>query len=214
VRAERDDALRTFEGAVAVITGGASGIGRALVGEALARRGAEEVLADRQTDLAEAGAAGNRSAGGKAAAVKLDVTDLAAFDVLVREVMDNRGRLDYLINNAGIGIGGRVERYQIEDRRALDLPADRGRAGGRPCQRAPRKGSSGPRSSRAAGTAGCRRRSRPIDSGSSSNFSARWNPPPSPTGRRGPSRRTRRSSSAPACLRIFNDSRLHPDWIQ
>jgi NAD(P)-dependent dehydrogenase (short-subunit alcohol dehydrogenase family) len=53
VRAERDDALRTFEGAVAVITGGASGIGRAL-GEALARRGAEEVLADRHTDLAEA----------------------------------------------------------------------------------------------------------------------------------------------------------------
>jgi NAD(P)-dependent dehydrogenase (short-subunit alcohol dehydrogenase family) len=43
--------LRTYDGAVAIITGGASGIGRAL-GEALVQRGAEVVLADRQVELA------------------------------------------------------------------------------------------------------------------------------------------------------------------
>jgi NAD(P)-dependent dehydrogenase (short-subunit alcohol dehydrogenase family) len=48
----RNDSLRTFEGAIAIVTGGASGIGRAL-GEALAQRGARVVLADRQIGLAE-----------------------------------------------------------------------------------------------------------------------------------------------------------------
>jgi NAD(P)-dependent dehydrogenase (short-subunit alcohol dehydrogenase family) len=106
--------IRSYQGAVAVITGGASGIGRAL-GEALARRGADVVLADLQSELAEQVANGIRGAGGKATAAALDVRDFAAFDGLVREVTSSRGRLDYWFNNAGIGIGGRVQFYGAQN---------------------------------------------------------------------------------------------------
>ena len=106
--------IRSYKGAVAIITGGASGIGRA-IGEALASRGADVVLADLQSELAEEVASGIREAGGKATAAALDVRDFAAFDGLVREVASSRGRLDYLFNNAGIGIGGRVQFYEVEN---------------------------------------------------------------------------------------------------
>jgi NAD(P)-dependent dehydrogenase (short-subunit alcohol dehydrogenase family) len=106
--------IRRYQGAVAVITGGASGIGRAL-GETLSRRGAEVVLADLQAELAEQIASGIRTAGGKATAAALDVRNFTAFDGLVREVVSRHGRIDYLFNNAGIGIGGRVQFYGIEN---------------------------------------------------------------------------------------------------
>jgi short-subunit dehydrogenase len=116
-----DGPIRTYRGAVAVITGGASGIGKAL-GEALARRGAEVVLADRQAELAGEVAVGIRSAGGKATAVALDVRDFPAFDALVRDVVRTRGRLDYLFNNAGIGIVGRAHLYQVDHwNRVIDV---------------------------------------------------------------------------------------------
>jgi len=106
--------LRTYNGAVAIITGGASGIGRAL-GEVLAQRGAEVVLADRQIELAEAVAADIRAKGGRAAAVELDVTDFAAIERAVQQTAEKHGRLDYMFNNAGIGIGGEARYYGIKD---------------------------------------------------------------------------------------------------
>ncbi len=106
--------LRTYQGAVAIITGGASGIGRAL-GEELARRGAEVVLADRQVDLAAEAAAGIRAQGGKAQAAALDVTDFAAVNRLVQETVAAGGRLDYLFNNAGIVVTGEAHHYQLQD---------------------------------------------------------------------------------------------------
>lgn len=112
------NSLRIYTGAVAIITGGASGIGKAL-GEELARRGAVVVLADRQADVAEQVAAGIRAAGGQAAAVELDVTDFPAFQRVVHETVTAHGRLDYLFNNAGIGIAGEVRHYQIEDWNAV-----------------------------------------------------------------------------------------------
>jgi NAD(P)-dependent dehydrogenase (short-subunit alcohol dehydrogenase family) len=116
-----ENKLRTYRDAVAIITGGASGIGRAL-GEALAGHGAEVVLADRQAGLAEEVAAGIRATGGKARAAELDVTDFAAVDRLVRETAASRGRLDYLFNNAGIVVAGDVGDYQLEDwDRVLDV---------------------------------------------------------------------------------------------
>ena len=82
--------LRIFDGATAIITGGASGIGRAL-GEELARRGSEVVLADLQIELAEEVASGFRDAGGKATALKLDVTDFSAVESLFRETVERTG---------------------------------------------------------------------------------------------------------------------------
>ncbi len=111
---EHDNTLRIFDGAVAIMTGGASGIGRAL-SEALARRGACVILADRQIVLAQEVAAGIRESGGQASAVELDVTDFTAVDQLVRATAQAQGRLDYVFNNAGIAIGGEVRLCQIED---------------------------------------------------------------------------------------------------
>mgnify|MGYP001616275801 CR=1 FL=1 len=105
---------RTIDGAVAIVTGGASGIGRAL-GEALAEYGSTVVLADLQIELAREVAAGLVAAGRKASAAELDVTDFSAVDRLVQETAATHGRLDYIFNNAGIGIGGEVRHYQIED---------------------------------------------------------------------------------------------------
>ena len=111
---EHASALRIFDGAVAIITGGASGIGRAL-SEALGRRGASVILADRQAALAQEVAAGIRERGGQASAVELDVTDFTAVDQLVRATAQAQGRLDYMFNNAGIAIGGEVRVCHIED---------------------------------------------------------------------------------------------------
>ena len=111
---EHDNTLRIFDDAVAIMTGGASGIGRAL-SEALGRRGASVVVADRQVALAQEVAAGIQERGGKASAVELDVTDFTAVDQIVRATVQAQGRLDYMFNNAGIAIGGEARLCQIED---------------------------------------------------------------------------------------------------
>jgi len=102
-----------FPGQVAVVTGAASGIGRAL-STALARRGATVVLAD--IDEAGAKAAADQLAddelaaatGAGASGVALDVTDAAAFSELVGRAVTDHGRIDLLFNNAGVGMGGDV----------------------------------------------------------------------------------------------------------
>jgi len=55
------------------------------------------------------------AAGGKARALKVDVTDFFAVKQLVQKTVERTGRLDYIFNNAGIGIGGNVNHYGIED---------------------------------------------------------------------------------------------------
>jgi NAD(P)-dependent dehydrogenase (short-subunit alcohol dehydrogenase family) len=111
---QASNTLRTFDGAVAIITGGASGIGRAL-GEELARRGATVVLADLQIETAHEVAASIRAGGGKATAAELDVTQFEAVNRLVESIVKTHERLDYMFNNAGIGILGEVRHYQIAD---------------------------------------------------------------------------------------------------
>ncbi len=109
-----DNALRVFGNGTAVITGGASGIGRAIA-EELGTRGCEVVLADLQIELAEEVASEIRIAGGKAEALELDVTNFSAVECLLQETVERTGRLDYMFNNAGIGIGGDVSLHSIED---------------------------------------------------------------------------------------------------
>jgi len=106
--------IRIFDGATAIVTGGASGIGRGLA-EELAKRGCEVVLVDLQIELAEEVASEIHASGGKAKAVKVDVADFPAMEQLVQETVKRTGRLDYIFNNAGIAIGGSVNLYSIED---------------------------------------------------------------------------------------------------
>ncbi len=111
---DQEKTIRTYRDAVAIVTGGASGIGRA-VSEELVKRGCEVVIADLQVDLAEGIASKLSLSGGKATAVTIDVTNYSAIDQLVRNTVQRTGRLDYMFNNAGIGIGGQVIHYGIED---------------------------------------------------------------------------------------------------
>ena len=118
---EPNQSLRTFDGAVAIVTGGASGIGRAL-GEALARRGARVVLADLQVDLANEVATQIRKNGGQAVGEELDVADFPSTKRLIEDTYLRENRLDYIFNNAGIAILGEARLYQIEDwYRVLDV---------------------------------------------------------------------------------------------
>ena len=111
---ESNKTIRIYDGATAIVTGGASGIGRALA-EELAKRGGEVVLADLQIELAEKVASDINASGGRAKAVKIDVTDFSALDRLIQETVKRTGRLDYMFNNAGIVIGGYVSQYGIEN---------------------------------------------------------------------------------------------------
>jgi len=103
-----------YAGKVAIITGGASGIGAAL-GKGLARLGARVVLADRQAELAEQVASSIRAADGQATAVELDVRSLPAVASVVEGTVARLGAVDYFFNNAGIGVGGEMDAYEPRD---------------------------------------------------------------------------------------------------
>jgi NAD(P)-dependent dehydrogenase (short-subunit alcohol dehydrogenase family) len=101
-------ATTAFEGRTAIVTGGASGIGRAL-GAELLELGGRVVLADIDGEAAVQAAAEMKSDGqnvGSVAARELDVRDGPRFRSLVDEIVARDGRLDLLFNNAGISLGG------------------------------------------------------------------------------------------------------------
>ena len=91
---------------IAIITGGSSGIGRAL-GAALVARGDDVVLAARtEADLQRTAVELSAQGPGKARGAILDVRNADEVTDLVNDVYDNYGRLDLMINNAGIGVIG------------------------------------------------------------------------------------------------------------
>jgi NAD(P)-dependent dehydrogenase (short-subunit alcohol dehydrogenase family) len=87
---------------VALVTGGASGIGRATA-DRLAADGMTIVIADIQDELGEAAAAALREGGSDAVYRHLDVADEASWSNVVAATLRDQGRLDVLVNNAGIG---------------------------------------------------------------------------------------------------------------
>jgi 3-oxoacyl-[acyl-carrier protein] reductase len=86
---------------VAIITGAAQGIGLATALK-FAAEGARVVVADLRPEPVEAAVASVRAAGGQALGVVVDVTDRMQVDEMVRRALEAWGRIDTLINNAGI----------------------------------------------------------------------------------------------------------------
>lgn len=115
---EEPPRLRTFAGASALVTGAGSGIGEALA-KALAARGARVVVTDRRGEEAARVAAAIRAASGDAEHETLDVRDAVAFGSVVERVFSTHGRLDYLFNNAGIGVAGEVKDFSLQDWRDI-----------------------------------------------------------------------------------------------
>jgi NAD(P)-dependent dehydrogenase (short-subunit alcohol dehydrogenase family) len=89
--------MNDFDSLVALVTGGASGIGAATA-DLLQARGARVAILDRDTDGAPEGVM----------AVRCDITDTAAVEAAVAEVAESLGGLDVLVNNAGIGAVGDI----------------------------------------------------------------------------------------------------------
>ena len=102
-----------FEKKIAIVTGGASGIGRALC-EELALRGATVFVADINLRGAEevAGAIG-------ASAAHVDVRQAAEVHALIDDAVKRHGRLDFIFNNAGIGVGGEIHELALEHWRTV-----------------------------------------------------------------------------------------------
>ena len=105
-----------LQGKVAVVTGASSGIGEAAALE-LARRGASVALAARSVEKLDALASRVSAAGGRVLVVEADVADRASVEMMVGKVLTEFGRLDVLVNNAGLGLSGRVSELRAEDLR-------------------------------------------------------------------------------------------------
>lgn len=102
-----------FNDKVAIVTGGASGIGRGLC-EELGKRGARIVVADINADGAQEVAAGINGNGGRAHSVSLDVSCREEVEELINRTASENSRLDYLFNNAGIAIVGDARDLDFE----------------------------------------------------------------------------------------------------
>ena len=97
---------------VAIVTGGNGGIGLGMA-EGLSAAGATVVIAARNADKSAGAVESILATGGKASAIAVDVTDEADCQAMVASTLNGYGRLDILINNAGINIRKRPEDYTL-----------------------------------------------------------------------------------------------------
>ena len=110
-----------LDGTVALVTGASSGIGEATA-LALAGEGAKVAVAARRRDRLEALAEKIRGAGGEALAIEADITEEAQAKRAVEEAVARFGRLDTLVNNAGVMLLGPIADADVTEwKRMLDL---------------------------------------------------------------------------------------------
>ena len=106
--------MRELEQSVAVITGAAMGIGRALATR-LADEGASLCLADINKEALDVAADALRAKGCDVSAHAVDVADRRQVEALCRNAVEHFGRVDLLINNAGVALRGDVEELSLAD---------------------------------------------------------------------------------------------------
>ncbi|WJI14469.1 3-hydroxybutyrate dehydrogenase [Pseudoxanthomonas winnipegensis] len=109
---------QSLQGQVAVITGAASGIGKALA-QTLARAGVRVAIADLNQAGAQATAAQIQAEGGQALGVAMDVTDEAAVDAGIDRVVQELGPVDILVANAGVQIVHPIQDFPFADWKKL-----------------------------------------------------------------------------------------------
>jgi NAD(P)-dependent dehydrogenase (short-subunit alcohol dehydrogenase family) len=103
-----------YQGKVAVVTGGGSGIGRSLA-LAFAKRGARIVLADIEKPAVDAVANELERAGSEVLALRVDVADARQVAHLAEAAYEAFGNVHVLCNNAGIAVGGRIKDVSLEE---------------------------------------------------------------------------------------------------
>ncbi|WP_433053187.1 SDR family NAD(P)-dependent oxidoreductase [Dactylosporangium sp. CS-033363] len=106
--------MGTLDGTVALITGASSGIGEAAA-EALAERGAAVALAARRGDRLNELAKRIEAGGGQALVIEADITDREQAEGVVQKTVEELGRLDTLVNNAGMMLLGPVVGAPVEE---------------------------------------------------------------------------------------------------
>jgi NAD(P)-dependent dehydrogenase (short-subunit alcohol dehydrogenase family) len=106
--------MNELSGKVALVTGGGRGLGEAIC-RSLAEAGATIIAADIRPDLVEQVAADLRQTGCQAQALSLDVSDAGQIERAVHQAREEHGRIDVLVNNAGIDVTVSIEELGIDD---------------------------------------------------------------------------------------------------
>jgi 3-hydroxybutyrate dehydrogenase len=106
--------MASLDGKVALITGAASGLGKAIA-ELYAKNGAAVAIADINQQAADAAAAEIKAAGGKAIGIEMDVTSEEAVNAGTDKTVEAFGSLDVLISNAGVQIINPIDQFSFAD---------------------------------------------------------------------------------------------------